>query len=160
MDSVIKGSLTACLFLLLCSCLSQNAQAQTVSGVVADSSGLPLPGATVEITGTGARTITNVEGAYSLTISRPFAAADVVTSSYSGYSTERIRMNGQTIINQRLQPAANVLDEVVVTALGIRREEKSLGCAAQTVSESAVKDAKTNNWANALTGKVGRLRFF
>ncbi len=157
MDSVLKSSLIACLCLLLCSCLSQNAQAQTVRGVVADSSGLPLQGATVEIPGTGARTITNAEGAYSLTISRPIALTDVITFSYSGYSAERIRLNGKTIINQRLQPAANVLNEVVVTALGIRREEKSLGYAAQTVGESAVKDAKTNNWANALTGKVAGL---
>ncbi|MFS6568024.1 TonB-dependent receptor plug domain-containing protein, partial [Staphylococcus aureus] len=56
-----------------------------------------------------------------------------------------------------LEVDSKKLDEVVVTALGIRREEKSLGFAAQTVKENAVKDAKTNNWVNSLSGKVAGL---
>ena len=50
-----------------------------------------------------------------------------------------------------------ILNEIVVTALGIKREEKSLGYSAQTVKENAVKDAKSNNWVNTLSGKVAGL---
>ncbi len=66
-------------------------------------------------------------------------------------------MANQSVLDVTLLEDTKLLNEVVVTALGIKREEKSLGFAAQTVGENAVKDAKSNNWVNTLSGKVAGL---
>ena len=82
--------------------------------------------------------------------------------SYIGYETGYIKKylvkqgDGNTLLI-KLKPINSSLNEVVVTALGIKREEKSLGYAAQSVGENSVKDAKTNNWVNSLSGKVAGL---
>ncbi len=127
---------------------------QTITGVVSDSLKQPLLGATVEIKGTSARTSTNAEGAFSLNSKKPLTAKDVIVFTFTGYKNQEVSFNGNTNINIQLQGSQSVLNEVVVTALGIKRAEKSLGYSAQTVSESAVKDAKANNWVNTLSGKV------
>lgn len=129
---------------------------QTIKGVVSDSIGQPLPGATVEIKGTSIRTSTNNTGRY-IIAGKPLTAKDAIVFSFTGYKTTEIAFNGNTILNVQLQSGQNVLNEVIVTALGIKREEKSLGYAAQTLSENAVKDAKSNNWVNSLSGKVAGL---
>lgn len=82
---------------------------------------------------------------------------DAIVVSFTGYQTAQVPFTGKTNLNIELHSAQTVLNEVVVTALGIKREEKSLGYAAQTVSENAVKDAKANNWVNSLSGKVAGL---
>lgn len=130
---------------------------QTIKGVVSDSIRQPLPGATVEIKGTSARTSTNTDGAYSITGRKPLSTKDVIVFSFTGFKNTEVSYAGNSNINVQLQSAQTVLNEVIVTALGIKREEKSLGYAAQTVSENAVKDAKTNNWVNSLSGKVAGL---
>ncbi len=127
---------------------------QTIIGVVSDSIGQPLPGATVEIKGTLIRTSTNTDGAYSITGRKPLSTKDVIVFSFTGLKNTEVSYAGNSNINVQLQSAQTVLNEVIVTALGIRREEKSLGYAAQTVSENAVKDARTNNWVNSLSGKL------
>jgi len=68
-----------------------------------------------------------------------------------------VPFTGQTTLILQLRVDNQMLNEVVVTALGIKREEKSLGYAAQTVNQNAVIDAKTNNWVNTLSGKVAGL---
>jgi TonB-dependent SusC/RagA subfamily outer membrane receptor len=130
---------------------------QSIRGVVSDSTGQPLAGATIEIRGTGLRTSTAADGAFSIAPQKELTAKTVIVVSYAGYTPAEVLFTGNSDINVTLKPSANVLNEVVVTALGIRRAEKSLGYAAQTVNENAVKDAKSNNWANALTGKVAGL---
>lgn len=130
---------------------------QTIKGVVSDSAGQPLAGATVEIKGTSVRTSTNTEGVYSITPRKPLTTKDAIVVSFTGYQTTQLPFTGNTNINIELHSAQTVLNEVVVTALGIKREEKSLGYAAQMVSENAVKDAKANNWVNSLSGKVAGL---
>ena len=130
---------------------------QTITGVVSDSIGHPLSGATVEIKGTALRKSTNTNGEYTITSKKAISTNDVVVFSFTGYKTNEVSFTGNTSLNVRLLESQNVLNEVIVTALGIRREEKSLGYAAQTVKENAVKDAKTNNWINTLSGKVAGL---
>ena len=82
-----------------------------------------------------------------------------IAASYIGYQTGFIKNYhfSNKILDIKLTVNSATMDEVVVTALGIKRDEKSLGYAAQKVSESAVKDAKTNNWINSLSGKVAGL---
>ncbi|MEJ7739369.1 MAG: TonB-dependent receptor plug domain-containing protein [Chitinophagaceae bacterium] len=130
---------------------------QTISGVVSDSTGQPLAGATVEIKNTSARTSTQVDGAYTITGRKLLTTKDILVFSFTGYTTTEVPFSGNTNMNIQLQATQNVLNEVVVTALGIKRAEKSLGYAAQSVNENAVKDAKANNWINTLSGKVAGL---
>lgn len=127
---------------------------ETISGTVTDENGSPLAGASLVEKGTTNGTTSDFEGRYTIELSGDRA---VLVVSYIGYTTKEITVEGQAEINVQLQPDAMQLSGVIVTALGIKREEKSLGYAAQTIDEKAVKDAKTNNWVNSLSGKVAGL---
>ncbi|WP_375444859.1 SusC/RagA family TonB-linked outer membrane protein [uncultured Fibrella sp.] len=133
------------------------AQSQSVKGTVSDDNNQPLPGVNVVIKGTSVGTLTNADGTFTLTPAKVLTAQDVLVFSFIGFTTTEVPFKGQTTINLSLKADNQTLNEVVVTALGIRREEKSLGYSASTISENAVKDAKTNNWVNSLTGKVAGL---
>lgn len=133
------------------------AQSPAITGTVRDEQGQPLPGVNISLKGTLTGTLTNAKGTYSFAASRPFTSKDVLVFSFVGYQNAEIPYTGQTTLDVQLKPSSQTLNEVVVTALGIRREEKSLGYAASTVNENAVKDAKSNNWVNTLSGKVAGL---
>ncbi|MBA4055445.1 MAG: SusC/RagA family TonB-linked outer membrane protein, partial [Marivirga sp.] len=127
----------------------------SVSGKIVTSEDMsPLPGVNIIIKGTTTGSITDVNGEYKISTNSP---DDVIVVSFVGYRQQEIAISGRNVIDITLRSDARQLSEVVVTALGIRREEKSLGFAAQSVGESAVKDAKSNNWVNTLSGKVAGL---
>ena len=125
------------------------AQEKTVSGTVSDNNGLPLPGATVVIQGTSTGASTDFDGNYSITAN----VGDVLNFSYVGYAGQTVTVGASNSINVTLQPD-NELEEVVVTALGIRREEKSIGYAAQKVSTEDVTTVRDANVINSLSGKI------
>lgn len=133
------------------------AQSPTIRGTVRDEKNESIPGVNIIVKGTSNGTLTNADGTFALTPARPLTNQDVLVFSYIGYTTIDVPYTGQTTINLQLKADNQTLNEVVVTALGIKREEKSLGFAAQTVNENAVKDAKSNNWLNTLSGKVAGL---
>lgn len=128
-------------------------QAQTtVKGVVVDAtSNLGLPGVSVVIKGTSKGVTTDFDGNYSIEVSD---AASILQFSYIGFTTQEIAVNGQSTINVSLVEDVSQLDEVVVTALGIKRERKSLGYAVQEVKGDALTEARETNVVNALSGKV------
>ncbi|MFC7444675.1 MULTISPECIES: SusC/RagA family TonB-linked outer membrane protein [Mesoflavibacter] len=128
------------------------AQEKTVSGVVSDENGLPLPSATVSVKGTSNGTTTDFDGNYSISVNN----GQVLAFSYVGYGTKEVTVESSNTINVSLQPD-NTLDEVVVTALGIKREKKSLGYATQEVSGDEVSKVKASNFVNSLSGKVAGL---
>jgi TonB-linked SusC/RagA family outer membrane protein len=132
------------------------AQAQfTVSGkVIVAEDQSSLPGVNILVKGTNNGTITDADGNYSINAN---SAEDVLVFSFVGYNAQEVSVEGRSTVNVTLTSDAKQLSEVVVTALGIKREDKSLGYAAQSVSENAVKDAKSNNWVNTLSGKVAGL---
>lgn len=144
-------------FTILFITAASSLKAQTIQGAISDTTGKPLAGASVELKGSSVKTQTGSDGTFTLTFSKTLTKNDVISVSYSGYKSIEWMFDGTTKLNLQLQPEEKMLEEVVVTALGIRREEKSLGFAAQTVKENAVKDAKTNNWVNSLSGKVAGL---
>lgn len=127
---------------------------ETINGIVTDETGSPLPGASIVEKGTSNGTTSDFDGNYTIKVSDDSA---ILAVSYIGYTTLEITAGGRAEINIQLEPDAMELSGVVVTALGIKREEKSLGYAAQTVNEKSVKDARTNNWVNSLSGKVAGL---
>ena len=142
------------LFIFLLASSTLLAQSTITGKVIAAEDQSPLPGVNIIVKGTANGTITDSEGNYSIT---PTSSSDILVFSFVGYNLQEVAPEGRTIIDINLTSDARQLSEVVVTALGIKREEKSLGFAAQTVNENAVKDAKSNNWVNTLSGKVAGL---
>lgn len=122
-----------------------------VSGTVTDDTGVPLPGATVLAIETGANTITDFDGNYSI-------SAEVGTTlefRFIGYSVASISVTGSTL-DVSLMPD-NALDEVIVTALGVSRDKKSLGYSVQGVDGDDISDVKSMNALESLSGEVSGL---
>lgn len=130
-------------------------EGKTVSGVVTDSNGLPIPGAAILIAGSQNGVITDEEGRYSIEVQ-----ADVQTLEVSmlGYESKTVAIGSKSRIDIVLQEAATVLDDVVVTALGIKREEKALSYSVQKVDGALVNAVKDANFVNSLSGKVAGLQ--
>ena len=129
------------------------AQEKTVSGTVSDENGLPLIGATVVISGTSSGTTTDFDGKYLLNVS----TGDVLNFSYLGYSDQNITVGASNTIDTSLQPD-NTLDEVVVTAQGIRKEKRALGYAVSTVSKEDIEQKADTDIAKILRGKAAGVR--
>jgi TonB-linked SusC/RagA family outer membrane protein len=124
--------------------------AQSVSGVVSDAgSGEPLPGVAVSEKGTNNATLTDFDGKFTIKVGE---GATLVVSSM-GMETKEVAATSD-FIQISLSAASSQLDEVVVTALGISREKKSLGYATQEVDGAAVSTVKDANFVNSLSGKV------
>ena len=125
---------------------------KTVTGNVSSADG-PLPGATVAIKASAMGTTTDFDGNFSIVTSD----LDVLVVSYVGFATQEIRVADNSNFNIVMQ-ADQLLDEVVITALGISREKKSLGYSITEVEGENVNTIKDNNLANSLTGKVAGLQ--
>ncbi|CAZ96653.1 SusC/RagA family TonB-linked outer membrane protein [Zobellia galactanivorans] len=145
-----KGLLT--LFLALIVQLSF-AQSKTITGTVTDQEGLPLPGVNILVQGTTNGTQTDFDGNYAISASE----GQSLVFSYIGYKNETRTIGGSTTINLQMSEDAQALDEVVVTALGIKREKKSLGYATQKVDAEELTTVKESNVLNQLSGKVAGL---
>ena len=130
----------------------QNTQQAKVSitGVVIDEKGEPIIGANILEKGTTNGTITNVDGHFSLTIS----PKSILVVSYIGYLTQETTVRNQTSLKIHLKEDAKTLSEVVVTAFGIKREEKALGYSVQKVKGDQLATVKSVDLASSLTGKV------
>ena len=122
-----------------------------VTGTVTDKNGQPLPGVSVRVKGGSAGAVTDSYGKFNLNV--PDAKA-VLLVSYIGYKTEEIPVNGQSNIRITLGEDDNQLTEVVVTALGISREKKSLGYAAQEIKGDELDKARETNFSSGLAGKI------
>ena len=124
-------------------------QAQSISGTVSDENGVPLPGATVLVEGTQNGVSTDFDGNYSINAS----SGDTLVFSFVGYTTQSVVVGSSATVNVSLQPD-NALDEVVVTALGVKRNVKAVGYSITQVDGAELSDNKTTNAINALQGKV------
>ena len=127
-----------------------NAQAKTIKGLVSDENGLPLPGVSVIIQGTKTATQSDFDGVYTIQAS----TGDVLVFSYIGIKTKAVTVSGSATINVVLSPDTQNLQEVVVTALGIKRQKKELGYAVQDVKGEQLNKVITTNVATALSGRV------
>jgi TonB-linked SusC/RagA family outer membrane protein len=146
MKTKIKGILT--LFLALVVQVSF-AQEKAISGTVSDKSGV-LPGVSIVIEGSNRGVETNFNGKYSIEAN----SGDVFVFRYLGYETANITVATSNIINITLVEGGEVLDEIVITGYGIKRDKKSLGFSQQTVAGPALTQAKETDLSNALAGKV------
>ncbi len=125
------------------------AQEKTITGTVSDNNGIPLPGATVVIQGTTTGASTDFDGNYSITTN----VGDVLNFSYVGYAEQSVTVGASNSINVALQ-TDNELEEVIVTAQGIRREKKALGYAVSTLKSEQVESRPEGDIARVLSGKV------
>ncbi|MDO4230179.1 MAG: SusC/RagA family TonB-linked outer membrane protein [Capnocytophaga sp.] len=129
------------------------AQNRTVSGVVTDESGSPLPAVSVVVKGTTRGVSTDFDGKYSIQAQ----AEEILVFSSMGFAPQE-RKAGSTKLDIVMKEDAEQLEEVVVTALGIKRSEKALGYALQEIDGTKLLESRDANVTNALSGKVSGLQ--
>lgn len=124
-----------------------------IKGVVKDTANQPLTGVSVLVKGAKTGTSTDLHGRFS--INAPANATLVF--SFVGFGTQEVEVKNQSSIELQLQPAKDALEEVVVTALGIKKEKKAVGFAVQEVKGESLQKAISPNVMESLTGKVAGL---
>lgn len=129
------------------------AQNISVTGKVTDSDNLPLPAVSIKVSGSTQGTSTDANGNF--TISVPSNASLVF--SYIGFTTQTVAVQGRTTINVRLESDSKQLEGVVVTAMGITKDQKVLSYATQQINTDNFAKAKELNVANSLSGRVAGL---
>lgn len=125
-----------------------------ITGTVEDEFG-PVAGASVVIKGTTNGTMTDMDGHFTL---EGVKKGDIIQISFIGFATQDIPYTGETALNVKLEEDAQKLDEVVVTALGMKRDKKALGYAMQELKGDELLSSREPNLANSLSGKVSGLQ--
>jgi len=128
--------------------------AQTsITGIVRDDQKLPLPGVSITLIGSNKGTVTDINGRYIITA----AKGQTLTFAFIGFETQRITVGDNNIIDVNLVGSSKTLNEVVVTALGVKKETRRIGYAIQAVNGDALTTARDPNPITGLTGKVAGL---
>jgi TonB-linked SusC/RagA family outer membrane protein len=136
-----------CLFMF--SGFSQNI---TITGLIQEViTGNLLSGVSIQEKGTNTGSTSNMDGAFSLTVT---SANATLVFSYIGYITQEVKLNNKNEVNISLVQNTNVLNDVVVTALGIQRNKKELGYSIQTIRSKDLTEVRQTNLVNALSGRV------
>ncbi len=125
-------------------------QGRKITGVVKDVTGEPVIGASVSVKGTTIGNVTGINGEFALDV--PDNA--ILTVSYIGYTSQNIDTKGQSVFNIVLKEDTQQLSELVVTALGIKRQKRSLGYSTTTVGGDDFSEVRDPNLGNALSGKI------
>ncbi|KFF07907.1 SusC/RagA family TonB-linked outer membrane protein [Flavobacterium hydatis] len=125
------------------------AQERLVTGIVTDDAGIPLPGVSVLVKGSKLGTQTDFDGAYSINA----APNQILSFSYIGMKTQELPATTNKV-NLKMSGGSTALNEIVVTALGVKREKKSLGYATQEVKGEDLNKINNGNVANSISGKV------
>ena len=132
--------------------MNLHAQGYEVTGKVTSSEdGSALPGVSVVLQGTTIGTVTDFDGNYSINV--PEGSGSLMFS-FVGMETQAVELDGRTVIDVQLNPAAERLDEVVVTALGIKRSEKAIGYAVTTFDSDEITKTRSTDLMGSLSGKV------
>ncbi|SKB43993.1 TonB-linked outer membrane protein, SusC/RagA family [Sphingobacterium nematocida] len=140
------------LSILMLLCISVVFAQQSVTGIVSDASG-PMKGVSISVKGTNKATQSDANGAYSIQADN----GQTIRFSMIGYAAQEVMVASAKTINVTLINQDGALDEVVVTAMGIKREKKALGYSFQEVKSEQLLESKEANISNALVGKVAGL---
>ena len=124
--------------------------AKKVSGIVIDENNEPLIGVNIKVEGSSIGAITDIDGNFNIMAPQ----GSTLSFTYVGYTPQSVKITDKNIYEIRLVSDTKQLSEVVVTALGIKREQKALSYNVQQVKSSAITDVKDANFINALSGKV------
>lgn len=130
--------------------VNQTAKAIQIKGTVKDALGEPLIGVSVLVKGTSNGTVTDLDGRFSLNVS----VGDILEFSYVGYAAQSVTVKNATPLDIVLSEDAQALDEVVVTALGIKRKAKALTYNVQEIKAAGITKVKDANFVNSLSGKI------
>ena len=130
--------------------INQNARVIQAQGTVKDGNGDPLIGVNVKVKGAATGTITDIDGKFTLSVRE----GEVVEFSYVGYTTKTLKLVNENPLIVVLQEDTRTLNEVVVTALGIKKEAKSLSYNVQQISNDEITRIADANFVNNLNGKV------
>ncbi|WP_198673835.1 SusC/RagA family TonB-linked outer membrane protein [Chitinophaga alhagiae] len=122
-----------------------------ITGKVTDEKNNPLPGVTIAVEGSSQGAISNADGSFSLRLP---AGARALVFSFMGFTQQRVELTGATNLQVKLAESTKALSEVVVTALGIKRDKKALGYTVAELKGADLSQGKEANVANALSGKV------
>lgn len=142
------------LFMGLWSTLAFSQAKKTITGAVKDETGAPVIGASVKVVGTNTGTATDADGNFTISV----APTNQLLITSVGFDNQQIPVGDQSTITVTLQRANASLQEVVVTALGIRKQKKSLGYAVQEIKGETLAAAKEPNLVNDLSGQVAGLQ--
>lgn len=134
---------------------NQFQQTYTVSGVVTDENGGPMAGVTVVLKGSTGGTLTGSDGRYSIECK---GNDDVLIFSFIGYSVREEPVLGRREVNVSMLVSVTAIDEIVVTALGIKKDKKKLGYAVQELSAPVMSKIPVTNTAASLTGKIAGIK--
>lgn len=121
-----------------------------IKGRIVDEQGEALIGVNVSVNGGSTGTITDLNGDFAINV----AQNDLLKVSYIGYTTQMVKVTDKTTYNITMKSDAKALDEVVVTALGIKREAKALTYNVQEIKSSVITRVKDANFVNSLSGKI------
>ncbi|MEW2923137.1 SusC/RagA family TonB-linked outer membrane protein [Muricauda sp. ANG21] len=146
----MKKKLFLALMLSLVALVNVSAQQKTITGTVSDVNGTPLPGVNIVEEGTANGALTDFDGNYSITV----AEGATLRVSYLGLKTQFIAIGSSNVVNITLEEDTNQLDEVVVTALGLKRQKRAIGYASQELKGEGFTEARESNVVNSLAGKV------
>ncbi len=150
--NIKHGKYIILIILALLGSIPTYGQQKTISGIVSSADdNSPIPGVTVVIPGTTQGTITNLDGEYTIEV---FPDTDTLEYRFVGMETQRIAIGSRNKIEVLLKSESYVVDEVVVTALGISRESKSLGYSVTAVTSEELAEGNNRSVLNALQGKV------
>jgi TonB-linked SusC/RagA family outer membrane protein len=138
--------LTVCLFFLT----SITLKAQQISGTVSDNNGSGIPGVLIQVKGTSTGSVTDLDGKYTISAK----GADTLIFSSVGLETLEEAVGNRTQISVTMEEAVMELGEVVLTALGIKKEAKKLGYATTTIGAETLTENRSANFMNTLQGKV------
>lgn len=130
--------------------LFEVSKVKAISGTITNARGEPLAGVSITIKGTNVGTSSNASGNYSINADEN----NILVFSYVGFNTQEITVTAQNTINVRLQEESTALNEVVVTALGIKKEKRALTYAVSEVGGEDLTKARELNLGNALSGRV------
>ncbi len=148
----VKKPAFVCMFLLLA--FFVNAQQKTITGVVKNAEdGAPIANATVQVKEATVGTTTDAAGLYSIKAN----PGQTLVISAVGFVSVEEKVGDKNIINATLSTSATEMEGVIVTALGIKREQKALGYATTVIKNEQLTDAVSANWTDALSGKVAGL---
>jgi len=131
-------------------CYSTYAQTVTLKGKVTDEKGEPIAGASVKIKNTNIGSVTNGSGLFSLN----YSGQGTLVVTAIGFAGNEVKLTGQAQVNVALAEDNKLLNEVVVTALGIKRDKRILTYSSQEIKGESLTQSKEPNLVNALAGKV------
>ncbi|MBO9634536.1 MAG: TonB-dependent receptor plug domain-containing protein, partial [Chitinophagaceae bacterium] len=151
-ERLLTRMLMSCVLLMVCTSLL--AQQRKISGTVTNpADNKPLANISVVVKGTSRGTTTDEKGIFTISASE----GETLILSAIGYKNREIKVGKNDVLSIQLLTSDNEMESVVVTALGIKRDEKALGYSVSKLGNEDITDAMSNNWTNALTGKVAGL---